>query len=167
VRSKQIRVQAYAYVSDQTGQQLLIGARRALVRLSAVRANQPAMDPWVKRVTKVGMACLKWLITPKFAVVHTGTKGMGSSNGSLNRRRWSALACFVFFDGSKRPNLIQYPNVIWEFSQSLLLGGRRSIGRPLSMGPVAAAENGCMISAFPFGFILDVVGSGDNFDPFI
>ena len=48
---------------------------------------------------------------------------------------------FLFSDGSKRPNLIQYPKFHWELWQSLLLGGRRFIGRPLSMAPVAAAEN--------------------------
>jgi hypothetical protein len=45
----------------------------------------------------------------------------------------ASIACVPFCDRTKRPKLIQYPKFHWEFWQSLLLGGRRSIGRPLSM----------------------------------
>jgi hypothetical protein len=73
-----------------------------------------------------------------------GTKGW-SSIESLNCGQWSnASRAFLpfFFERSKRPNLIRDSKFRWELWQSLLLGGRRSIGRPLLMAHVAAAENG-------------------------
>ena len=82
-----------------------------------VQASRPSLNPWFGR--------------------DAGTEANDSSIGSLNCGQWSTLlahaSLFLIEARSKRPNLIQYPKFHWEFWQSLLLGGRRSIGRPLSM----------------------------------